>query len=73
MLHFEGMLGLRGLTEAKIWLRQIAPFGQAWQLGNVARYASSFIESQRLGDLCIVRIGMAVDISDLSVCCRLRS
>jgi hypothetical protein len=43
------MLGLRGLTEAKIWLGQIAPFEQAWQLGNVARYASSFIKSEALG------------------------
>ena len=25
MLHLEGMLGQRGLTEAKIWLQQTAP------------------------------------------------
>ena len=37
---------------------------QVWQLGDVARYAPSFIESQPVGSLCIVRIGMAVDISD---------
>ena len=48
MLHFEGMLGLRGLTEAKVSLRQTAPFEQAWQLRNVARYASSFVERQAL-------------------------
>jgi hypothetical protein len=52
------MLGLRGLTEAKIWLRQIAPFEQAWQLGNVARYASSFIKSEALGYFSIALVGV---------------
>ena len=42
---------------------------QVWQLGDVRRYASSFIESQTVGDLCIVRIGVAVDIGE-SLCVR---
>ena len=29
---------------------------QVWQLGDVARYAPSFIESQRLGDLSTTRV-----------------
>ena len=37
---------------------------KAWQLGDVARYAPSLIESQRLGDLSITLIGMAVDICE---------
>ena len=35
---------------------------QVWQLGDVARYAPSFIESKRLGDSGIVRIRVAVDM-----------
>ena len=41
------------------------PFAQqAWQLGDVAGYAPSFIEGQRLGDLSITLIGVAVDIGE---------
>ena len=58
------MLGLRGLTEAKILLRQIAPFEHAWQLGNVARYASSFIKSEALGYFSIALVGVAIHISE---------
>jgi hypothetical protein len=58
------MLELRGLTEAKILLRQIAPFEQAWQLGNVARYASSFIKSEALGYFSIALVGVASHISE---------
>ena len=35
---------------------------QVWQLGDVARYASRLIKSQRLGDCSIALVGMAVDI-----------
>ena len=35
---------------------------QAWQLGDVARYTPRLIKCQRLGDLSIARIGVAVDI-----------
>ena len=37
---------------------------QGWQLGDVARYASSLIKGQRLGDLSIALIGGAVDIGE---------
>ena len=40
---------------------------QVWQLGDVARYASRFIKSQRLGDCSIALVGMAVDIACLFV------
>jgi hypothetical protein len=40
-----------------------------WQLGDVARYAPSFIERQRLGDWSIARIGMAVEVTEaLAIC-----
>jgi hypothetical protein len=46
-----------------------APCRVRWQLRNVARYASSFIKSQCVGDSSIAWIGIAVDISQaLSVC-----
>jgi hypothetical protein len=34
------------------------------ELGDVARYASRLIDSQRFGDLSITLIGVAVDIGD---------
>ena len=37
---------------------------RAWHLGDVAGDAPSFIKGQRLGDSCITRIGVAVDIGD---------
>jgi hypothetical protein len=37
---------------------------QSWQLGDVARYAPCLIESQSLGDSGIVRVGVAIDVSD---------
>jgi hypothetical protein len=36
---------------------------QLRQLGDIARYASSLIKSQRVGDSSIARIGMTVHIS----------
>ena len=42
-----------------------SPFAeQGWQLGDVVRYASRLIASQRLGDCSIMRIVEAVDISE---------
>jgi hypothetical protein len=37
---------------------------QRWQLGDVRRDAPRLIESQRLGDSGIARIGVAVDIGE---------
>ena len=34
MLHLEGMLGQRGLTEAKIWLQQTAPLPKSAAIGD---------------------------------------
>jgi hypothetical protein len=34
------------------------------QLGDVARYAPRFIESQRVGDLGIARISVSIDIGE---------
>jgi len=41
------------------------PFAQqAWQLRNVARYASRFIKCEALGNFGIALIRMTIDISD---------
>ena len=39
------------------------PFAQqAWQLRNVARYASSFIKRQSISDVSIALVGMVVHV-----------
>jgi hypothetical protein len=41
------------------------PFAeQLWQFGDVAGNAPRLIKSQRVGDSCIARIGVAVDIGN---------
>ena len=53
-----GPLGL-GLCEPPLtWPSHIR------QLSDVACYAPRFIEGQRLGDLCIAHIGVAVDLGE---------
>ena len=67
MLHLEGMLGQRGLTEAKIWLQQTAPSvgaphtsrtkGAGGLQAPCARLATRALESY-CEDICIVTFDM---------------
>ena len=43
---------------------QLALSQQLWQLGDVARYASSFIQRQPIAGLSIALIGMTVHIGE---------